>query len=51
MPIDVRFLRDFYATRLGQAAAQDILRVLREMDLPAAAKPCAWVTACRFWMI
>lgn len=38
MSIDIRFLRDFYHTPLGQRTAQDLLRVLRGMDLPAGKK-------------
>jgi SAM-dependent methyltransferase len=38
MSIDVRFLRDFYNTALGQRTAQDLLRVLGAMDLPAGKK-------------
>jgi SAM-dependent methyltransferase len=38
MPIDVRFLRDFYGTPLGHRAAGDFLRVLSAMAPPPGGK-------------
>jgi len=38
MSIDVRFLRDFYNTALGQRTAQDLLRVLGGMGCPMGGK-------------